>query len=187
MQKIPKKNALLALALIAAACKPTVEPKPEPAASAVAPEGACGETGFLRGRIYGAVSASLDWTAEDLRCEGMPRPEGRGVRLRFAGSVDGHPIAIIIAMPELTREASGGEFASNVTLIEEGNARFFNTTGLNACLTGIDAMTPLDDAGDRIAVGGSLYCLSPLAEVNGESSVSIPELEFQGLLDWDAS
>ena len=49
------------------------------------------------------------------------------------------------------------------------------------------ALDALDDSGDSFALGGLLYCVSPLPEVNGDSSVSIPELRFQGLLDWSSS
>jgi hypothetical protein len=31
-----------------------------------------------------------------------------------------------------------------------------------------------------------MYCIAPLIEVNGDSSVTIDELSFSGLLDWDS-
>lgn len=149
----------------------------------------CGESGYLRGRLYGAIAWTLDWTAGKLQCAGMPRPGGKGARLRFASGIgaDERQIAIIIAIPELSRDSPGTEYASNVTVIEEGRGRFFNTVDLSNCLTDITAMTALDADGDRHTVSGSLYCLAPLAEVNGDSSVSITELQFEGLIDWSAS
>ena len=173
--------------LVVSACKQAE------VASATAPEPAkpasagCGSGGFLKASIYGAISASLDWAGQRLNCAGMPRPNGQGARLRFAGSVNDHPIAIIIAMPGLTRASAGAELASNVTLIEEGNGRFYSTVDLDVCLTQIESMEAIDDGGDRYSVGGSVYCVSPLAEVNGDSSVSLSELTFTGLLDWNAS
>lgn len=157
---------------------------PEPAASA-AP--GCGEAGLLQASVYGAISATLDWSGSELSCEGMPRPDGRGARLRFAGAVDDRSIVIIIAMPGLTRGSSGSELASNVTLIEEGRGRFFSTADLDVCLTQIGSLEALDDGGHRFSISGSVYCVSPLAEVNGDSSISLSELAFSGLLDWDAS
>ena len=149
----------------------------------------CGSSGKLSGTLYGAIETTLDWGKSDLECTGMPRPEGRGARLRFAGiSATGEPrLAIIIAIPDLSRDAEGVELSTNVTLIEEGNGRFFSTPDLNNCLTEIAAMTALDETGERYSITGALYCIAPVPELNGSSSVSIPELHFSGLLDWSAS
>ncbi len=119
----------------------------------------------------------------------MPRPDGRGARLRFAGSLDAgdRRIALIIAIPDLERGLTGDELESNVTLIEEGSGRFFSTSTLKNCLTNITNVAATDDSGDRYAISGALFCVAPLAEVNGSSSVSIAELRFSGLLDWGAS
>lgn len=172
-----------------AACKPATDTQ----AAATAPEEEplllCGESGRLSAELYGAVETRIDWNQYVLECTGMPRPEGRGVRLRFAGpAAEGElSLAIIIAIPDLARDMESGEFSSNVTLIEEGNGRFFSTPDLNNCLTAIDSNEALDDSGDRFSITGKLYCVLPLPEINGGSSVSIPELTFSGLLDWGAS
>lgn len=118
----------------------------------------------------------------------MPRPDGQGARLRLAGGAeDGHAIAIIVAIPDLDRDAPVAEFNANVTLIEEGNGRFFSTPDLHNCLAEIEAVESQDDSGDRYSITGAVYCVAPLPEINGTSSVSIPEIRFTGLLDWSAS
>ncbi len=149
----------------------------------------CGDDGRLSAEIYGAIRASLDWHRNDVECEGMPRPDGSGVRLRFGGEAGAGewPIAVIIAMPDFTRDTTKTEFSANVTLIQEGSGRFFSTSDLDNCLCEIAAVRPLDDSGKRVGVSGALYCVSPLPEVNGGSSISVPELLFTGLLDWGAS
>jgi len=161
------------------------------AAAAPAEEAApgCGDGGFLRTQLYGALTATLDWGKHDLECSGMPRPEGRGARLRFAGAGPGagQQVAFIIAIPDLTREALGDEYRSNVTLIEEGAGRFFSTPNLDNCLTNITSLTALDDSGDRFSIGGTLFCVSPLPQINGESSVSFSDVNFSGLIDWSSS
>ena len=51
-------------------------------------------------------------------------------------------------------------------------------------------MTTIEAFGEsatRYSIGGTLYCVQPLAEVNGLSSISLTELQFQGLVDWSAS
>jgi len=189
-------SLLLTLSVTFSACKPTAESGPsvdESAPVAAAPEEEpilrCGNDGRLRAEIYGAIAARLYWNKNELECSGMPRPDGQGARLRFAGSADddARHIAIIIAIPDLARDATGDEFRSNVTIIEEGNGRFFSTPDLGNCLTDISSSVPVGDSGDRYSIGGVLYCVSPLPEVNGKSSTSIPELHFSGLIDWGAS
>jgi hypothetical protein len=187
---------LLSLGVLLTACGKTAEtdilatePAPDADVAEEEPILQCGNDGELHAELYGALTARLEWNKNDLQCAGMPRPEGRGARLRFAGTVnsDERPIAIIIAIPDLERAARGNEFKSNITIIEEGNGRFFSTQDLDNCLTDITALEALDDSGDRYSIGGILYCVSPLPEINGQSSILIPELHFSGLIDWSSS
>ena len=153
------------------------------------PELLCGDDGHLSAELYGAIETRLEWDRDDLECMGMPRPDGTGVRLRLA-SIDeatGTELAFIIAMPDFRRSNGPGEFDSNTTLIESGTGRFFSTPDTDNCLVNVESVKPLDDSGERYSVAGALYCVTPLPEVNGDSSVSVPELRFSGLLDWSAS
>jgi hypothetical protein len=45
----------------------------------------CGTDGALIAEIYGGVRAPIDWSSGVLERQGMPRPNGEGARLRFAG------------------------------------------------------------------------------------------------------
>ena len=146
----------------------------------------CGEHGRLQTELFGALVGHLDWSAAELECSGMPRPDGAGARFRFSGQVVGadRRIAIIIALPGLERDAADAELGSKVTLIDEGSGRFFSTWDLDSCWTDITSLVRTDDSGDRFNIGGTLYCVAPLAEVNGDASVSISELIFAGVLDW---
>ncbi len=184
--ELPRPLLLLAAAALLAGCE---EPgdvaaavsEPEPVARV------CGEDGFLATALYGAIATELDWTAADLACEGMPRPDGEGARLRFAGSDGPRQIAIIIALPALERGSTASELPSNVTLIEEGNGRFFSTADLDNCWTDITTSEALGESATRYRIGGTLYCVQPLAEVNGSSSITLSEMRFSGLLDWSAT
>ena len=170
------------------------EAAPEPAAGASflpdASAGAqdCGEAGFLQVDLFGALAGEDRWTTETLRCEGMPRPDGAGARLRFAGpfGAEAQPVAFIIAVPALTQGEVGAELPSNLTLIAEGQGRFFSTPDLEGCWTDISAQTPLGPEG-LYRIDGQIYCISPIPEVNGAGSVSIDEFSFSGLVDWTAS
>lgn len=196
LQKSPIKLAArhriacLALAgLSLGACGPATDTTVTPASVQSAPAAGCDASGFLKTRLYGEIAADLDWSSDDLECEGMPRPNGAGARLRFAGKDDSgdRRLAFIVAIPDLDRNSAGLELASTVTLIEEGGGRFFSTASAGNCVAEVSAITPLDESRDRFAIRGAIYCVSPLAEVNGMSSVSIPELRFGGLIDWNSS
>ena len=178
-----------AIGLLTTGCKPADEAVIESIVADEEPALLCGDSGHLSGELYGAIEVQLDWGKNDLECTGMPRPEGNGARLRFAGLAgsEQQSLAIITGIPDLGRDTRSAEFNSNVTLIQEGIARFFSTPELNNCLTAIASVEALDDSGDRFSISGTLYCVSPIPEVNGGSSVSIPELSFSGLLDWGAS
>lgn len=179
--------ALLAVASLAA-CR-TGADEQTAVEQAAEPELKCGANGYVAGEIYGAIRTTLDWDSDEVECTGMPRPEGSGARLRFSGPAGegDRQLAIIIAMPEFSRDATGTEFSANVTLIEEGNGRFFSTPDLDNCLSEIATVEARAESSDQDRVTGGLYCVAPLPEVNGESSVSIPELQFSGLLDWSSS
>ena len=146
----------------------------------------CGERGYLRTSFYGEYSGPVDWSAGNLDCAGMPRPNGEGARLRFAGQSGDLAIAIIVAMPDLERGSTAQELPSNVTVIEEGSGRFFSTSGLESCGTDIVSQQRIDESSDTYFIAGTLYCIAPLAEVNGDSSVTVRELQFGGQLDWSA-
>ena len=159
------------------AARPALLPPP-PASSD------CGDRAYLRTRFYGEFSGPVDWAASELECEGMPRPDGAGARLRFAGQAGDMSLAIIIAVPGFERGAEARELGSNVTVIEEGGGRFFSTSGIDSCWT--DVLEQREAGEDVNFVAGRLYCIAPLAEVNGDSSVMLRELEFGGYVDWTA-
>ncbi|MGI9272537.1 MAG: hypothetical protein ACR2QT_12235 [Woeseiaceae bacterium] len=180
-----------ALLTTLSACQPASE-----TTAAVVPEAApaaeisyqCGADGFLETRLFGGLDLELNWRASDLNCEGMPRPDGDGARLRFAGDAsDGRRIAFIIALPDMQRGAAGAELKSTVTVIEEGQGRFFSTADAEVCWTDITNVAFVADSDAIFSVSGNLYCVAPLAQINGDSDVLIPDLKFRGLLDWNAS
>lgn len=149
----------------------------------------CGGDGLLAADLYGAIETRLEWARGDLECTGMPRPEGKGVRLRLAGpQPDGKAeLVFIIALPEFRRDSGPAEFDANVTLIEAGAGRFFSTPDTSNCLVDVTAVRALDTPAGSYSIAGTLYCVAPLPEINGDTSVSVPELRFSGLLDWNAS
>jgi hypothetical protein len=171
----------LAAALLASLANGCDRGSPPPAAA-----GACTADGYLATTLYGAIAANVDWGADVIACEGMPRPGGKGARLRLAGPLKDaegdRNVAFILGIPDLERGMTGQELPTNVTLIEEGSGRFFGTADTRGCWTEITRHEQV--RGSRYAVRGAVYCVTPLAETNGGSSISFTELHFSGRLDW---
>lgn len=152
----------------------------------------CTDDGELTAEVYGAIESTLEWRGDELECDGMPRPHGAGARLRFAGPAvaggETSRLTFIIALPGLRQGQSASELAAGVTLIEETAGVFFSTPEPSACWADIEHQVPLHGATEddipRYRIAGLLYCLSPLAEVNGKRSVTLSDLRFSGRLDW---
>jgi len=141
---------------------------------------------MLRTELYGAIRENIEWRANQLACEGMPRPNSEGARLRLSGPLGDKTLAIILGLPDLGRGETGMEFPTNVTFIEEGSGRFFSTTDTSGCWTDIDIHEPaVAQSVSNYRIGGTLYCVSPLPELNGGSSISFTKLAFVGRLDWE--
>lgn len=169
------------------ACQKTVAVPPKPAAAPAVAEATCGNDSYLRSELYGSIERQIRWSAEALRCESMLRPEGKGIRLRFTGEAAGSQLAIILALPELERGAAGAESPTVVTLTVEGSGRFFSTPTTESCWTDVATQVPIADHPDRYTLSGTLYCVAPLGEINGDAAISIPEMAFRGIIDWSAT
>lgn len=156
---------------------------------APAAQGLCAPDGSLSVAIYGGIRRDLSWGAQSLECSGMPRPNGAGARLHFAGTVDSdgekRKLAFIIGLPELERAATARETPAIVTLMEENSGRFFSTAEAPVCWS--DVLEQKLIADDEYGIRGIVYCVSPLAELNGPGGVTFTDLEFSGRIDWGAA
>jgi hypothetical protein len=178
-------SGLLGVAALVAACQ-----KELPESQAIVPIdeqpaiSTCGERGNLTGDLSGAINVALNWTGAQMHCESMLRPDAEGIRLRFSGDVEGERLAIIIAMPELTEGVAGPEFDSNITISVEGSGRFFSTPNMNMCWTEIRTHDPRVDDPEIYDIAGSLSCVGPLGEINGDAYIEIRDLQFSGVVAW---
>lgn len=183
---IDRGGALLAGGLIAMAALAACGDDSTEASSA---QGACLPGGSLSVAIRGRIRADLGWEPPALECSGMPRPDGAGARLRFSGSFDDSDrerrLAFIIALPELVRGATADETPAVVTLMEENSGRFFSSAEAPVCWSDVVEQAPI--AGDEYAIRGVVYCVSPLAELNGSGGVAFTELNYSGRIDWGAT
>jgi hypothetical protein len=146
----------------------------------------CGETGALETALFGSIETDIRWAADEMECDSMQRPNGEGLRVRFAGKVSDEILAIIIAMPALKPDEVGLEVPSNVTATVEGSGRFFSTPNLDSCWTEVSTQNRVAGQEGARTIAGTLFCIAPLGEVNGDASVSIPKLTFSTIVNWSA-
>ena len=166
-------------------------PPPEPA-GAGNPGQACalGADGFLRGRFFGALDLTANWSGTSLACDGMLKPDGRGVRLFFSGDQPGGGrVSLLVVVEGRAEELAGAERPANVTVIDERQDRFFSSAGLGRCWASIDSVTPVGPrpggpAGNRIT--GLVYCVGALPSVGDRSSLTLGDLRFAGWVPADA-
>ena len=180
-QKLPLLGLLLLSAL--GACGPAAVEQPAPSPALVG--SGCGENGALQTALFGSLETTVSWLGSEMICESMLRPDGQGIRLRFAGDVVGERLAIIIAVPSLVSREPAAGLPSNVTITVEGSGRFFSTPNLDSCWMDVISQTAVPGKDDSYAISGTLYCLSPLGEVNGDTAVSVPELSFTTIVNWE--
>jgi hypothetical protein len=169
----------------------SLSPEPDTEANVFAPRqmSPCvmDQDGYMRGQLYGAVQQQLDWHGENMLCDGMPRPEGRGMRLVFSQSIDpdvpGLMMVIGVADAVLGNSDPEEELEANVTIIDQTNGRFYSTQEQPRCWTRLTSQLRLTGTIEEIwRLDGSLYCASALAALVGPGSVTLGDIEYSGIM-----
>ncbi|MCU0976388.1 MAG: DUF192 domain-containing protein [Steroidobacteraceae bacterium] len=172
---LPLAAALLSLG--AAAGEP---PLPAPACLP-------GDQGWLEARLGGAVEADLQWRGADLGCTGMLRPDGEGLRLRFAGRLpSGEGLALVFAAPSLAEGQRARGVPVNVTVLHESEGRIYGTMGPDRCVLDEVEQRPIRGAappGRSWSVQARGFCTEPARAVGGRGSVFLSRFDFVGRLD----
>jgi hypothetical protein len=163
----------------------------EPAAVAAPPPLRClpARDGFLSMRLRGSIEEDVHWTEPELACTGMSRPDGRGMRVRFAGPLGGGELAVVFAAPELGAGASGKGVPVNVTLLDGRGERIYGTQGEGRCQLDEVEQQPVDDAAlparsYRISARG--FCVAPARALDGDGAVLLTRCDFAGLVSYGA-
>ena len=154
-----------------------------PAATSGAPRCMPAEDGFISMRLRGSIEQDVHWTEPALECTGMPRPDGKGLRVRFAGALAGGPLAVVFAAPDLGVGRSGKRIPVNLTLLDGAGERIYGTQGDSRCEFDEVEQQPL--AGSalpansyRISARG--FCVAPARALDGEGSVLVTRFDFVG-------
>jgi hypothetical protein len=171
--------AAVALLLLLAQ-QPVTEP-PAPGARCLP-----GQAGFLTMRLRGSIEAEIAWREPELDCAGMSRPEGRGLRLRFAGPLaNGGELAVVFAASELGKGASGRGVPVNVTLLDAAGERIYGTQGESRCIFDEVKQQAIEDQSfpsQSFRVSARGFCVAPARAVDGEGSVLLTRFDFAGLV-----
>lgn len=144
-----------------------------------------GNAGYLTMRLRGSIEADVDWRAPELDCTGMSRPDGRGLRLRFAGKLGDGELAIVFAAPELGMGVSAKGVPVNVTLLDGAGERIYGTLGDSRCVFDEVEQQALTDAelplrSYRVAARG--FCTVPARALDGDGAVLLTRFDFAGLV-----
>ena len=146
--------------------------------------------GYLRGRLYGTLAATIDWGGPQMTCDGMTRPNHGGIRLVFAspGNADQARLIFVIGIDGELDQLTGREEKANVTIIDEGSGRFFSAGGQDRCWTTVQLVEPLvENTNSTFQVDGELYCAGALPSLNGRGSVTLSDFRYSGRLALDDS
>ncbi|HEX9707101.1 MAG TPA: hypothetical protein VGA24_05630 [Steroidobacteraceae bacterium] len=145
-----------------------------------------GQEGFLSMRLRGSIEAEVSWREPELDCTGMSRPDGRGLRIRFAGPLDsGAELAVVFAAPELGKGVSGRGVPVNVTLLDAAGQRIYGTQGDSRCVFDEVEQRAIDDhsfPAQSYRVSARGFCVAPARAVDGEGSVLLTRFDFAGLV-----
>lgn len=144
---------------------------------------------YLDARLQGAIETELSWGAADMRCEGMERPLGRGLRVAFSGAAGGERLTLLFAAPTLAEGAAGRAVPVNVTLIREGGA-LYGTRGEDKCLFDEVRQDPLPatnpgNGSRRWRIEARGFCLDPARAIGGGvDAILLARFDFRGQLEW---
>lgn len=146
---------------------------------------------YLEARLAGAIDAELRWQAADMQCDGMRRPDGKGLRVTFAGAVGAERLTLVFAAAHLAEGASARAVPVNVTLIREGGA-IYGTQGDDKCLLDEVRQAPLPPDAARHAehrwrIEARGFCLEPARAIgDARNAILVSRFDFRGQLAWES-
>ncbi len=184
------KAVLMAVAIGLSACAEAPSPEEEIVSISADLATDCVPGGRLRAELIFGTGTKLEWAPAELACEGMRRPADHGARLRFSGAYsdagDSQTLTLILGIPTLEEAQIGNEMPTSVTLIEDGGGRFFATQDTAGCWTDINEHEQIGSNSDEhYMISGKVFCVTPLAELNGSASVTVTDLDFSGRVNWE--
>jgi hypothetical protein len=144
---------------------------------------------YLNARLSGAIESELNWSAAELSCDGMRRPDGKGLRVTFSGPLKGKQLTLVFGVPRLAEGAGGRAVPVNVTLVREGKS-VYGTRGEDKCM--LDEVSQArvkhnPPGGARHwAIEARGFCLEPARAVQGRDAILLVRFDFRGSVTWES-
>lgn len=139
---------------------------------------------FLSARLRGASKLDVDWHGAALSCDGGVRPDGRGMRVSFRGQDHTHRLLFIFGIDAAPRAGDAHNVATNVTVIFEGERRFYSTRGNDRCT--IDELSarslPVQDGAHRLALRARGFCIAPASALGNGAPLLVSRFDFNGAI-----
>lgn len=143
-------------------------------------------SGYLVARVRGDLEADLEWRGPAVACSGMPRPDGRGLRVHFSGTLpDGRPLAFVFAPPRLAEGEDARAVPVNVTVLQ--GERIYGTRGEDRCLLDEVTQRPLPQpaTGHREwAVEARGFCTEPARALGDGRGLLLTRFDFRGRVNY---
>ena len=120
----------------------------------------------------------------------MSRPDGKGLRVRFAGILNGGELAVVFAAPELGIGSSARGVPVNVTLLDGAGERIYGTQGDSRCEFDAVEQRPIEDSthpGRSYRISARGFCVAPARALDGDGSVLLTRFDFAGRVTSDDS
>jgi hypothetical protein len=145
--------------------------------------------GYFRARISGSIQSEINWDNDGTECTGATRPSG-GVRVRFSHEFGkpGEQLVFLFGIPSLREGQPGRNLPVNLTVILQGEGKFFGTAGDDKCA--IDELrqesiigVPHRNRSYRIIARG--FCIQPAPAIRGKGSVLLTRFDFSGRVDFN--
>jgi hypothetical protein len=163
-----------------------------PAAAGGAPRHGCLATGdgYLRAQIRGALKLDIDFHDSELECEGGPRPDGKGIRVSFAGPLrtDGRRLRMVFGVSAAAEGAAGRELPTNLTVIFEGEQRLFATRGDDKCTVDElkqERLGALSGPSRSYRVIARGFCIAPASALHAEGNIVVSSFDFAGSVTYE--
>lgn len=144
-----------------------------------------GRDGYITMRLRGSIEQEVHWAEPALECTGMSRPDGKGLRVRFAGAIPGGELAVVFAAPELAVGRSARGVPVNVTLLDGSGEHIYGTQGDGRCEFDAVEQHPIDAStlpGRSFRISARGFCVAPARALDGEGSVLVTRFDFAGLV-----
>jgi hypothetical protein len=142
------------------------------------------QDGYLRGKLFGQIQAELDWHGGNMRCDGMYRPEGAGIRFVFDEHLDEDipGLVIVVGIADAVPGTTLKDAPANITIIDQSRGLFFSTQEEPRCWTTFTNQLLLTGTTQEMwRIDGQLYCASALPALSGNGAVTLGEIEFSGV------